>query len=68
MNQWPLDDTLAQLDKDKKHDQIERTDDGKGAWQTVDGGRQRVGCRKRKVDDSDNQQYAKYCDEHHHRQ
>ena len=30
MDQWPLDDGLAQADEDEEHDKVERADDGKG--------------------------------------
>ena len=31
MDQWPLDDGLAQADEDEEHDKVERADDGKGS-------------------------------------
>ena len=61
MDQWPLDDGLAQTDEDEEHDKIERADDGKGSRQASYG----VGER---IDDGDDKQYSEHCDKHQHRQ
>ena len=68
MDQWPLDDGLAQADEDEEHDKVERADDGKGSRQASYGVGERIGRRKGEVDDGDDQQYSKHCDKHQHRQ
>ena len=58
MDQWPLDDGLAQADEDEEHDKVERADDGKGSRQASYGVGERISCRKGEVDDGDDQQYS----------
>ena len=58
MDQWPLDDGLAQADEDEEHDKVERADDGKGSRQASYGVGERIGRRKGEVDDGDDQQYS----------
>ena len=66
MDQWPLDDGLAQADEDEEHDKVERADEG--SRQASYGVGERIGRRKGEVDDGDDQQYSKHCDKHQHRQ
>lgn len=68
MDQWPLDDGLAQTDEDEEHDKVEHADDGKGSRQASYGVGERIGRRKGEIDDGDDQQYSKHCDKHQHRQ